>query len=592
MNVSAPAIKCALGLSADRAFPFIVKNVRLSPIAFFGLILIANVSIATPPVLAQSFTSAVWAPYTDHYGIIHSVPVDTKARNPSTNNGLLYTAEACVIMKLQNVNYDRAQMAAGVQADQVKPGLFRRTPTNTSDYESPDDYIGLGALAGVCGFHDVARSILDYGSGGDQASGAMVLGLNPVSVGKGWLKLLHRGLKPAQLVPYDYNNVNPGTFTFTTWMGKFPPIIVHWKIAAGDRPTQSDFSVWSAALIYSGEENLKGNGQDPWLQSWLMVLTYEMSGYHSVLADSAVSQWWKLLHQRYPGGIKQTMTAYLAAGAAGNPLSEYIDDFEGARNPAAVMVDNDSSASDLLNPLEGLLSMNCGVDVATATCIADSDFSPTEFLAPLTTALTAAVTAVDSANKAIAVQQQLLALQAIALSNAKNLSSNLDKGYAAYQGQTTALQQELTALGAQKAEILGKKLDKVQLPGHFENPCKHIKVGFIHECIPLLPPPGIFVPGRLQPNPTFAALVNSITALGNQVNQIQRQADQTQREIQITQQGINNIQSLETEINEALDRLRNDLTKAKADVELARSGVQYAQDVVQNLIPGVLLPTN
>ncbi|WP_158793815.1 hypothetical protein [Granulicella sp. L60] len=587
MNLSTPALNCALRFSAERAFPLIVKSVRLSSIGFFGLILNASVLLTASPVSAQSFTSAVWAPYTDRYGIIHSVPVDKKSRDPSTNNGLLYTAEACVMMRLQNVSYDRARIAAGVQGDQVKPGLFRRSPIDTNDTEAPDDYIGLGALAGVCGFHDVARNILNYGNGGDQASGSMVLGLNPVSVGKGWLALLRRGVKPGQIVPYNYNNVNPGTFTLGTWMGKFPAIIVHWKLAAGDRPTQSEFAIWSAALVYSGEENLKGTSQDPWLQSWLMVLTYEMSGYHSAVADAAVSQWWKLLHQRYPGGIKQTMSDYLAAGASGNPLSEYIDDFEGARNPSAIMVDSDGAAADLLGPLEGLFSMNCGLDVAGATCIADNDFSPTNFLAPFTTTLTAAEAAVDSTNEAIAAQQELLDLQATALTKAKDLSIGLNKNVVDFQGQIIGLQQKLTSLGAQKAEMVAKKLDKIQLLGHFEIPCKRV----FGKCIPLMPPPGVFMPGKFQPNPTFVALVNSMTNLSNQVAEVQRQADQTQKELQIAQKSITSIESLEAELNTELDRLRNDLTKAKAILELSKGGLEYAQAIVQNVIPGVLLPT-
>jgi hypothetical protein len=126
---------------------------------------------------AQGWTADVWKPYTDKYGMIHTRKVGADG-GPSTDNGPLFTAEACTIMQLQNVGYDRAKIAHGLEADQVRPGLFKRSPTSTTHLESPDDWVGLGALAGVCGFHDIARSILNYGTGQDQASGTTVAGLN------------------------------------------------------------------------------------------------------------------------------------------------------------------------------------------------------------------------------------------------------------------------------------------------------------------------------------------------------------------------------------------------------------------------------
>jgi hypothetical protein len=128
------------------------------------------------------------------------VLVDKTTGDPSTCNGLLYTSQGCVIMQLRKVDYDRKAIASTIASCEVKPNLFRRSPTNPQDQEGPDDYIGLGALAGVCGFHDIARDILEYGNSGQ--------------------------------VPYTYNNVEPGKFTGGSWMGRFPAMIIHWKMAA------------------------------------------------------------------------------------------------------------------------------------------------------------------------------------------------------------------------------------------------------------------------------------------------------------------------------------------------------------------------
>jgi hypothetical protein len=272
---------------------------RLSLLVVIRFVLATSLVLPTLPVAAQNLTWDTWAPYRDRFGLIHSVPVDKTTQDPSTNNGLLYTAEACVIMQLRRVSYDRSAIASTIASCEVKPGLFRRSPTNPQDQEGPDDYIGLGALAGVCGFHDIARNILAYGSGGG--------------------------------LPYNYNNVEPGKFTAGSWMGRFPAIIIHWKIAAGEQPSTFEFAIWSGALEYSARNNMNADSpQDPWLQSWLMVLTYQTSGFRSAVADAAVKDWWDLLNRRWPGGIKQAMTTYLSVGAQGNPLSEFIEDFKDA----------------------------------------------------------------------------------------------------------------------------------------------------------------------------------------------------------------------------------------------------------------------
>jgi hypothetical protein len=262
-------------------------------------VLSTSLVLAAVPVAAQNLTWDTWAPYRDRFGLIHSVLVDKATRDPSTNNGLLYTAEACVIMQLRGVNYDRSAIASAIASCEVKPGLFRRSPSNPQDQEGPDDYIGLGALAGVCGFHDIAREILDYGKSG--------------------------------IVPYNYNNVEPGRLTGGSWMERFPAMIVHWKMAAGEQPSTVELIIWGSALEYSARHNMNADSpQDPWLQSWLMVLTYQTSAFRSSVTDAAVTDWWNLLYQRWPGGIKQAMTTYLSAGAKGNPLSEFIEDFKDA----------------------------------------------------------------------------------------------------------------------------------------------------------------------------------------------------------------------------------------------------------------------
>jgi hypothetical protein len=131
---------------------------------------------------AQGWTADVWKPYTDKFGMIHTTKVGADG-NPASNNGLLYTAEACTIMQLQGVSYDRSRIASGLAAYQIMPGLFKRAPANVVDQEAPDDWVGLGALAGVCGYHDVAQGILDYGTHQGATSSSVVTGMNLPGLG-------------------------------------------------------------------------------------------------------------------------------------------------------------------------------------------------------------------------------------------------------------------------------------------------------------------------------------------------------------------------------------------------------------------------
>ena len=562
---------------AKEADLFIPRDARLSSALLVGLLWIVSTLCATSPLPAQTFTASVFEPYTDKYGLIYSQPVNPPPppfiAGPANDNGLLYTAEACVIMQLRNVPYNRTQIAAGVKAAQVVPGLYNHSPVNHKDTEAQDDYIGLGALAGVCGFHDVARDILNYGTGGAQASGPAALLLDG-----GNFTSLSNEIKQCKTVPYNYNNIAPGVFSWTTWMGKYPAMITHWKLGAGDRPTPSEFGVWSAELIYSGKENKPD--QDHWLQSWLMVLTYEMSQYHSTVADFAVDQWWKMLHARYPGGIKQTMTDYLAAGAPGNPLAEYIDDFQQARNPSAVIVDADDSPENLLGSVQGLLTMSCGETVQGGACVDYKDFSPTNLLAPFTTALTASTNAVDGASKALAIQQQAFDLQSAAVNAATQVSANLNNNFLELQTQHTALQQRAASLALQKASMIAKGLDKLPLPGHFVTPpC--IKA-FGH-CV--TPAPPVFVPGGTKSNPDFEALVGSAADAVNQANAVQNTIVQVQQQLSTAQQDLVNKTASMNAMKPVLAQLQTDLTKAKGALVLATGALEYIQALAQNLNP-------
>lgn len=511
-------------------------------------------------VTAQTLTWHSWDPYTDKYGLINDSPVDKSTGIPSTNNGPLYTAEACTIMQLRNVPYDRTSIASAIARCEVKKGLYEHSPWDAQDQDTVDDYIGLGALAGICGFHDIAQDILDYGNSTDQVVRDTALGLNPIQTGKEWLGLLRKALTESPVgtvVPYNYNNLHPGQFSEASWMGRYPALIIHWKLAAGRAPSAPELVIWSAALEFSARTHMHDGEHDAWLQSWLMVLTYQTSGFRSAVADAAVANWWNLMHQRWPGGIKQAMTDDLGAGAPGNPLSEFIEDFKDARGPFVDFVDEGDPEQDLVSSVEDLLA----------------SLSPTDFLAPFDNAVATFWTAIN-------VQQKAVDLQASAVNKATQTINSISKSIDDLNAQKDDAAKKLTNAVAQKADMLAKGLDKIRLPGHFVTPTAW--------GIPIGPP--VFVPGKWQDNDAFTALVKSIADLTNLISDLDKKIADflTQK-----QQAVNDLAASSVNLANAkagLGLAVEAAKKAAPVLDKLQNALANAEAVVFNLIPGVALP--
>jgi hypothetical protein len=610
MFLSAASLKDALCCFAERAFHFRRSGLRACSITLFGSLLGAGTLFAALPISAQEakgvdsahpyachvssafgalpFSDAVWVDYQDYYCFIHTTK--PKDQDPGAdNNGLLYTAEACTIMQLQNVSYDRNDIATGLPHWQVEghPGLYRHAPENKMDPEGPDDYIGLGALAGVCGFHQVARDILNYGKPDDQALLLAGFNLNPVSQGKECYASLRKGITPTGFIPYNYNNVDPGKFTLATWLGKEPAIITHLKLGAGDRPTGSELAIWSAALLYSGESGLSDpphSNQDRWLQSWLMVLTYEMAHYHSGDADAAVDKWWNLLYQRYPGGIQQTMTEYLnlPGGTEANPLSKYVKDFKDKRDTTAISVD--AVEASLVDALQGLLSTKCGPGDTFGVCVQDNAASQTVFSKTFDSAFSSAQATVDSAKDLLESHQHLLDLAANVVNHSTDVVAGLTGRVADLQAQALQAQRNLAAMGAQKTDMLAKGLDKIRLPGHVEVHCLE-KV--FNKCVLFTPP--IFIPGPMQANPALDNLTRAIGDLTNHFNDLQGSVLHAQHDLEDARRDLAKATTDRDTIKAELDRLNDALAKANKYRDAAKDALEGSQAVLQNLIPGVPL---
>lgn len=133
-------------------------------------------------------------------GYLDSNGLVTPSKNsPPSDNGLLYTGQAIMIMDMLGETDGIPQLMDAMRACQIEPGLFNRHPWPRfkSGQEGPDDYVAIAAV-------DMhwAQCLLEYGR-------------------KHW---------------YSYNNEIPGKWTFKSFLGRFLSLICHSKLCAGEKP--------------------------------------------------------------------------------------------------------------------------------------------------------------------------------------------------------------------------------------------------------------------------------------------------------------------------------------------------------------------
>lgn len=223
-----------------------------------------------------------YKPYTDKFGL-----VQPEAGSPAgtSGNGLLYTAQAVVAY---HDNDDLTQLKA-LAFDTVftmcekQPGLMMRAPQGKDDQEGPDDYVGCGLFSSYADDGELAKRILSYGD-------VRCITFDPLAedASKRTLsKIVYYTLRILNLgrgIRYVYNNVDPGKFTLSSWLGRQPALIAHLKIAAGITPTLLERLVWCAGLWVAPSKD----NHDAWILSWCRVRSWRKRG---ILEKLSVWMW-------------------------------------------------------------------------------------------------------------------------------------------------------------------------------------------------------------------------------------------------------------------------------------------------------------
>lgn len=218
----------------------------------------------------------------------------------ASGNSLLCTAQEFIALTQNDAGDDRDLYIFHkvIRDRSIGPGLYARTPKGTpfsDDQISHDDLYGVVAIdsriaLGV--FVSAYSRKFRWAPFG-------FLGWNSFTIG----------------LPYYYptgRDIN-GDRDVRAWMGRFPGLIAHLRIAAG-------VGVWpwnSLAWAWSVGIGPTATNQDSWMLTWVMIWSNE---HPTWLQRRAIARWRRRLVEFYPGGIKDVFGAYFG-GTIKHPLA-------------------------------------------------------------------------------------------------------------------------------------------------------------------------------------------------------------------------------------------------------------------------------
>lgn len=210
-----------------------------------------------------------------------------------SGNGFVYSAgRVCILRKSGEWTHtDVADFETLCKNSQIKPGLYKRSPTH-KDQQGPDD---ICAIASAASEHDDLRYL---------AKELLVYGLFP------------------HPIPFNYNNVIPNTIfginndtgkRKINWSAMFfrqPQLIAHFMYAWNKwKPPFFLRWVWNLTIKTNG---FKGDteDQDSWVLSWHLINAYRNSKFRTDKQDQLVHEWYERFYKQWPGGMKELLTRY------------------------------------------------------------------------------------------------------------------------------------------------------------------------------------------------------------------------------------------------------------------------------------------
>lgn len=230
--------------------------------------------------------------YMDSDGLVspHYIETPSLVTNAS-GNGILYTIQ--YFMLLNRLKLPSESVLVSLERCQIERGLFKRGPHH-ADQEAVDDYIA------ACFY--LPSNIYYYGQTKTPLKG--LFGDNKIfDATLGRIK-----------VKYNYNNVNPGTVSRSSWLGRMPQFVAHLEWASGLEPALWRKIVWFYSVVMGPRQDHKDTNR--FILTDMMLRINDRGPWQLI----ARSYWNRFLRQAWPGGMKEVYSTYFGPE---HPLAKY-----------------------------------------------------------------------------------------------------------------------------------------------------------------------------------------------------------------------------------------------------------------------------
>lgn len=236
-----------------------------------------------------------YAKYTNEFYLVH--PPEAS----HSGNGTRYTGEKVMALAHHNAldDEERTRLAAAYKACEREPGLLMRSPVNDFGYQSVDDTVAALYVSSVLGT-GYAKDFLKYGR---EKGATSVDDKNQSGKKLLYSKIffyLFRWVFGVSRFPYVYNNINPETFSTSSWLGRQQQLICHAQFAAGENPPGWRKLWWCLTVLWS----MRARKEDWDAHVLTLYLVKEAKG-KSWLCDQVRKLWIRNHRRRFPRGAAE-----------------------------------------------------------------------------------------------------------------------------------------------------------------------------------------------------------------------------------------------------------------------------------------------
>ena len=258
---------------------------------------------------------------TDNFGLIQPPEWHQNNRVKVSGNGARYTAEYLFALlhhnKLDNIEIQRLRKVFSSLNHPKHRGLLMRTPSNAFGQESIDNTVSALTASYILG-SSFARDWLNYGK--TELSTHFDTSVKRRKESRWLFRLV--SLFGLRKIKYVYNNINPGYFNNSAYLGRFGQLIAHAKFCDGATPNLLLQFWWSLSILHSMWKNRKDHHADTYFLSYHLIHVAKNKTFITRLISRIWLKWFK---GRRPYGLGQVLEENY--GWKSHPSAHYLKNF-------------------------------------------------------------------------------------------------------------------------------------------------------------------------------------------------------------------------------------------------------------------------